>query len=356
MRKGFKIGKIEISEKNQALIIPEIGINHNGSLKTAFEMVDSAKRAGAHLIKHQTHIIDDEMSHEARNVIPGNSNLSIYEIMKQCALSEDEEKELKLYTESLGLEFLSTPFSRAAVDRLEKMDIKAYKIGSGEMNHFPLLDYVASFGKPMIVSTGMNRLEDVKRAVDILEKRQVPYALLHTTNLYPTPEYLVRLGAMQELMREFPDIIIGLSDHTVSNTACIAAIALGAKIVERHYTDKMERQGPDIACSMDETALRELLCSANEINQMLHGKKEPVAEEQVTMDFAFATLVAISDIKKGEKFTLDNLWAKRPGIGQFRAERFTEILGCYAACDIPKDTHINQEMISEIGTRLGESK
>lgn len=345
MSKYIRIGSIEISENSRPLVIPEIGINHNGSLKTAMEMVDSAKRAGARLIKHQTHVIDDEMSSAARKVIPGNADISIYEIMQKCALSEEEERELKVYTESLGMEFLSTPFSRAAAERLERIGVKAYKIGSGEMNHFPLLDYVASFGKPMIVSTGMNSINDVRKAVGILENRKVPYALLHTTNLYPTPVKLVRLGAMQELMREFPDTLVGLSDHTLNNNACIAAMALGARIVERHYTDRMDRNGPDIVCSMDEISLKNLLQAASEVPLMLNGKKEAAKEEQVTIDFAFATLVSIKNIKKGEIFTEDNLWAKRPGTGRIRAERYTEILGRRAACDIPCDTHIEEGMI-----------
>ncbi len=345
MRKSLKIGNIEISETSDALVIPEIGINHNGDLKTAFEMVKSAKRAGARLIKHQTHIIDDEMSAAAKKVIPGNADVSIYDVMKRCALSEEEERELKDYTESLGMEFLSTPFSRAAAERLERLGVKAYKIGSGEMNHFPLLDYVASFGKPMIVSTGMNSMENVRKAVEILERRKVPFALLHTTNLYPTPVELVRLGAMQELMREFPDVIVGLSDHTINNYSCIAAMALGAKIVERHYTDRMDRQGPDIACSMDEVALRELLQAASEVPRMLNGKKEAAVEEQVTIDFAFATLVTIKEVKKGEVFTKENLWAKRPGTGKIRAEFYERVLGHRAACDIPCDTHLEEGMI-----------
>lgn len=345
MRREIKIGNIIVDENSSTLVIPEIGINHNGDLETAFEMVRSAKRAGAKLIKHQTHVVDDEMSPAAQKVIPGNADISIYEIMKKCALSEAEEKELKDYTESLGMEFLSTPFSRAAAERLERLGVKAYKIGSGEMNHYPLLDYVASFGKPMIVSTGMNSISSVRKAVEILENRKVPYALLHTTNLYPTPAELVRLGAMVEMMNEFPNTLIGLSDHTQTNNACIAAITLGAKIVERHYTDRMDRQGPDIVCSMDETRLKELITAANEIPKMLNGKKEAAKEEQITIDFAFATLVAIKNIRKGEKFTRENLWAKRPGIGEIRAAKYEEILGHIATCDIPVNTHLEKRMI-----------
>lgn len=345
MKKEIKIGNIIIDDKNKPLVIPEIGINHNGNLKVAFDMVESAKRTGARLIKHQTHVIEDEMSIQAKKVIPGNAQISIYDIMKGCALNEEDEKALKEYTESLGMEYLSTPFSRAAAERLERLGVKAYKIGSGEMNHYPLLDYVASFGKPMIVSTGMNSIESISKAVEILERRGVPYALLHTTNLYPTPINLVRLGAMQELMMEFPQAYIGLSDHTLNNNACISAMALGAKIVERHYTDKKDRVGPDIVCSMDENELKQLLQAAEEIPFMLGGTKEPAREEKVTIDFAFATLVSVKGIKKGEIFTKDNIWAKRPGTGAIRAEKYYEILGRKAACDIEKDTHLDEGMI-----------
>jgi sialic acid synthase SpsE len=241
--------------------------------------------------------------------------------------------------------YLSTPFSRAAAERLERFGVSAYKIGSGEMNNYPLLDYVASFGKPMIVSTGMNGIEDVRKAVDILKKRGVPFALMHTTNLYPTPPELVRLGAMRQMMAEFPDIPIGLSDHTRSNTACIAAMALGAQIVERHFTDTMDRIGPDIPCSMDEIRLQELLAAAEDIPKMRGGEKRAAHEEQVTMDFAFATVVAIKPIKEGELFTEDNIWVKRPGTGGIPAEHYASLLGRSALCDIPEDTHLTYEMV-----------
>lgn len=265
------IGNITISSDAIPLVIPEIGINHEGSLELAKLMVDAAHRAGARLIKHQTHIPDDEMSHYARSVIPGNSSDSIYDIMSRCALSESDEYELMQYTRSLGMVFLSTPFSRAAADRLERFGVSAFKIGSGELNNYPLIRHIASFGKPMIVSTGMNDLEDIQRAVDILEASGVDYALMHTTNLYPTPIELVRLGAMQDMMKAFPDIPIGLSDHTTSNTACISAMVLGASLVERHFTDIKGRHGPDIVCSMDEHELHELLVSAKEIRVLRNG-------------------------------------------------------------------------------------
>lgn len=334
------IGNIRIGEGQSPLVIPEIGINHNGSLQVAKEMVDAAARAGARIVKHQTHVVDDEMAPCAKEVKPGNADISIYEVMSRAALNADEEKQLKEYVESKGMVFLSTPFSRAAANRLEKMDVLAYKIGSGELNNYPLIEHIAYFGKPMIVSTGMNDMASIERALDILERKNVPYALMHTTNLYPTPPRLVRLGAMQEMMRTFPNIPIGLSDHTLNNNACIAAISMGAKVVERHFTDRMDRNGPDIVCSMDEAGLKELLLAAQEVPQMLGGSKQAAPEEQVTQNFAFATVVTIRPVKKGETFTKENIWVKRPGTGEISAADFENVLGKCAADDIPSDTQL----------------
>ncbi len=345
MQGTMKIGTIEIGGNAAPLVIPDIGINHEGCLATAKEMVDAAKRAGAMLVKHQTHICDDEMSHTAKALIPGNAGVSIYDVISRCALSEEEEKELMDYTEAMGLVFLSTPFSRAAADRLEKFGVKAYKIGSGEMNNYPLLKHIAAFKKPMIVSTGMNDIRSISKAVGILEDTGVDYALMHTTNLYPTDPSLVRLGAMQEMMRAFPGVPVGLSDHTLTNTACIAAMALGAALVERHFTDTMDRPGPDIVCSMDARRLGELIRAAGDIAKMRGGTKRAAEEEQVTIDFAFASVVTIRPVAAGEEFTMDNLWIKRPGTGEIPAEKFEEILGRHAACDIKDDTQVTYAMI-----------
>ena len=343
----MKIGNRNIGPKYDPLVIAEIGINHNGSLKVAKEMVDAAYEAGAEIIKHQTHVVDDEMSHLAKKVVPGNADISIYDIMKKAALSEEDEKELKEYVESKGMIFLSTPFSRAAADRLERMGVQAFKIGSGECNNYPLVEHIAKFGKPMIISTGMNDIESIKKTVAIVEKYHVDYALLHTTNLYPTLPEQVRLGAMLELKDNFKNVIYGLSDHTCNNNACLAATALGASILERHFTDRMDREGPDIVCSMDKEALKELIQGSKEIHKMLGGKKEALKEEKVTIDFAFATVVTIKDIKKGEAFTKDNIWVKRPGVGEIRAEEFNNILGKHASADIKADTHLTYDMIQK---------
>ena len=329
-----------IGEAHLPVVIAEIGINHNGSLEIAKLMVDAAIQAGIEIIKHQTHVVKDEMSKEALKVIPGNSSKSIHQIMSECALNEEDEYALKEYVESKGAIFISTPFSRAAAERLERMNVKAYKIGSGECNNYPLIEHIASFGKPIILSTGMNAIEDIQEAVNIFRNYQVPFGLLHTTNIYPTPDHLVRLGAMTELKTNFVDAVVGLSDHTISNHASFGAIAMGASIIERHFTDSMKRDGPDIICSMDGPAASELLDGAKIIFQQRGGTKGPIPEEQATIDFAFATVVAIKNIKKGESFSKDNIWVKRPGTGEIKAKFFNDVIGSTALHNIKEDSHI----------------
>ena len=343
----FNIGERRIGYDYAPLVIAEIGINHEGSLAVAKQMVDAAKSAGIEFIKHQTHIVEDEMSSAAKHTIPGNADVSIYEIMRRCSLNEADELELKNYVEANGMIFISTPFSRAAADRLHKWNVLAYKIGSGECNNYPLIEHIASFGKPVILGTGMNTIASIQKAVAILEKYKIDYALLHTTNLYPTPNHLVRLGAMQEVQQAFPKAVVGLSDHTLTNHACFGAVALGASILERHFTDKLDRPGPDIVCSMDVQACKELIEGSKIIAQQRGGMKGPAAEEQVTIDFAFATVCAIKPIKMGDVFTHENLWVKRPGKGGILAEEYNNIIGKKATRDVAQDVQVQWEDIEQ---------
>lgn len=343
MNNFFEIAGRKIGLDYKPLVIAEIGINHEGSLKVAKEMVDAAKAAGVEVVKHQTHIVEDEMSSAAKNTIPGNADVSIYEIMRRCSLDEEDELALKKYVEELEMIFISTPFSRAAADRLNKWNVPAYKIGSGECNNYPLLNHIASFGKPVILSTGMNTIESIAKAVAILQKHNVPFALLHTTNLYPTPNHLVRLGAMVEIQQAFPGAVIGLSDHTITNHACFGAVALGASILERHFTDRMDRPGPDIICSMDVASCRELIEGSNIIAEQRGGHKGPAKEEQVTIDFAFATICTIQPVAAGEVFTKENIWVKRPGKGGIIAEEYEDVLGKTASRNLVIDQQVNYE-------------
>lgn len=347
MNNVFEIAGRKIGKDYAPLVIAEIGINHEGSLKTALEMVDAAIEAGAEVIKHQTHIVEDEMSSAAKKVIPGNADVSIYEIMRRCALNEADERTMKTYVEKNGAIFISTPFSRAAAERLKNMDVPAYKIGSGECNNYPLLNHIASFGKPIILSTGMNTIESISKAVSVFEKHKVQYALLHTTNLYPTPNHLVRLGAMVEMAAHFPGIVYGLSDHTLTNHACLAAVALGASILERHFTDHKGRTGPDIVCSMDKQECADLITESSMVHSMLGGKKEPAKEEQVTIDFAYASICTIQNINAGDIFTTDNIWVKRPGKGGILAEEYEKLLGKKATREILSDEQLQWDEVGD---------
>ncbi|PMI35243.1 polyhydroxyalkanoate biosynthesis repressor PhaR [Enterovibrio norvegicus] len=338
----FEISGRKVGLDHDPLVIAEIGINHEGSLDVAFQMVDAAIEGGAEIIKHQTHVVEDEMSGEAKNVIPGNADVSIYEIMDRCSLNEEEETKLKNYVEEKGAIFISTPFSRAAAERLERMDVPAYKIGSGECNNYPLLDLIASYGKPVILSTGMNDIPSIQKAVKIFRKHETPFCLLHTTNLYPTPDHLIRIGAMEQLQEAFPDAVVGLSDHSIDNLACLGAVAAGASVLERHFTDSKDRPGPDICCSMDAKECAELIAQSARMAKMRGGKKEPAKEEQVTIDFAYASVVTIAQIKAGEEFTRDNLWVKRPGTGDFLADDYEELLGKKATTDIVADIQLKK--------------
>lgn len=342
MRKSieFEIQGRVVSEEEPPLIIAEIGINHGGSLNTAISIVDAAIDTGAEVIKHQTHIVEDEMSNEAKSVIPSHTEENIFDIMAQCALSKKEEYELMQHVKERNRIFISTPFSRAAVDRLVEFDVPAFKVGSGECNNYPLIKHIAQFGKPVIMSTGMNSIETVKPSVEIFRQAKIPFALLHCTNIYPTPPELVRLGAMEKLKEAFPDAVVGLSDHTTSNYTCLGAIALGACILERHFTDTMDREGPDIACSMDPQALDDLIQGSKDIFLARGGHKEPVQEEKATMDFAFASVVSIREIKNGETLGKNNIWVKRPGGGDYSAEQFESLLGREARVNIPNGRQI----------------
>lgn len=322
----MKIGKLEIS-KTEPLIIAEIGINHSGSLALAKQMVKAAIEGGADIIKHQTHIVEDEMTAEAKNVIPPNDPRSIWQIMKDTSLSLEEEVELKNYTESMGGTYISTPFSRAAADFLDSIDVPAFKIGSGECSNLALVKHISNFGKPVIMSTGMHSLDQISKSVDILEKSGVQYALLECTNLYPSPPENVSLQGILDLQKAFPNAVVGFSDHSIGPHMAIASVALGAKIIERHFTDTRYRKGPDIINSMDPSELRFLKDRSKEIAVALNNPKIRTKEEESVYAFARSSIVADKDLEPGTVLKETDIWARRPGTGPISGELFYEIVG-----------------------------
>ena len=336
----IKIGKRIVGKDKEPLIVSEIGINHNGSLDLAIKIADSAIDAGAEIIKHQTHVLDDEMANISKKIIPGNSNKSIYDIIKNCSLSEKKEEKLMQHIKSRGKIFFSTPFSRKAVERLEKFKVPLYKIGSGECNNYPLIEYICKKKKPIIMSTGMNSIKTIAPAVKIIRKYKVPFALLHCTNIYPTPHRLVRLNAMLELKKTFKDAIIGLSDHSRTIYPCLAAITMGASIVEKHFVHSKKIKGPDISSSMDKNELSELIKASKIIFESKGGVKKPLKEERKTIAFAFASIASLKDIKKGDKFTNINIFPIRPGNGYYKVKDFTKLLKYRANKNIKRGEQI----------------
>jgi len=341
MPSSLTIAGRKIGLEHAPFVIAEIGINHEGDFQKAIRMVDDAAAAGCECAKFQSHVIEDEMI--PNDVVPGNAKESIWDIMKRCALTEAEEIELKRYVEAKGMIYMCTPFSRAAAVRLERLGVAAYKIGSGECNNYPLIKHIAAYGKPVILSTGMNDLESVAPAVEILRIAKVPFALMHCTSMYPTPYNKVRLGALGAMAERFPDAVLGLSDHSMGNYTCFAAVPLGARILEKHFTSDKSWPGPDVPISIDPRELRELIEGSRAIHEALGGSKGILTEEKPTIDFAFACVVSIGQIPAGGTLTMENVWVKRPGTGEIKAVHFEGLLGRKVKRAIPVNAQLRWE-------------
>jgi sialic acid synthase SpsE len=337
---AMKIGSRVIGPEHPPLVIAEVGINHEGQVNKALELVDAAADAGAELVKFQTHITDKEMI--PTDMKPGKiSDERLWDIIKRCELTNEEEAKVQARCAQKGLIYLSTPFSREAADLLNERGVPAFKIGSGECNNLPLLKHIAEFGKPIILSTGMNDLKSIHRSVDLIQSYKVPLSLLHCTSMYPTPYEKVRLGAITELQREFPGVPIGLSDHSLGIWTSLGAVALGACVIEKHFTISRNWPGPDTKISIEPQELKDLVEGSKAIWLARGGSKNVLAEEKPVIDFAYATVVSIRPIKKGEAFGLGNLWVKRPGTGKILADKLEALFGLTAKRDIPIDTQLD---------------
>jgi N-acetylneuraminate synthase len=290
-------------------------------------MVSAAHRAGCEMVKHQTHFVEDEMTDEAKGIFPPNADVSIWEVMARCALSKDDEIALKKHAEDLGLIYISTPFSRAAADFLNDIGVPGFKIGSGEANHVPLIRHIASFGKPVILSTGMQTIDSLRPSVQALDDAGIDYALLECTNLYPSPPEIVSLQGITELRNAFPRAVIGFSDHSIGPEMALSAVALGACILERHFTDTRYRKGPDIPCSMDPAELRFLIDRSREIQIALNNPKVRTAPEEDVYRFARGSVVADRDLPAGHAVTAPDIWARRPGSGEISVQHFDRLIG-----------------------------
>ena len=338
----MKIGNRKIGYKFKPLIICELGINHFGKLSVAKKMVDLAHKNGADAIKNQTHILAAEMIDSAKKVIPPNAHKSIYEVIKNNHMSFENEIILKKYVEKKNMLYLSTPFSKEEAYKLNELGVKAFKIGSGECNNLPLIEEIAKFNKPIILSTGMNDLTSIKKSVGILERYNSKYAILHCVSEYPANYKNLKLDFIQVLKKNFPNAIVGYSDHSIGITPCISALSKGACIIEKHFTDNKKRKGPDIICSMDPAELK-LLKTSSEIIYHSNGSNKKITNiEKKTSNFAFSSVVSTRDIFKNEKLSTKNIWVKRPGLGYFPAKDFKKMLGKKAKNFIKENTFIKK--------------
>lgn len=312
-------------------VIAEAGVNHNGSVKNAFKMIDCAKECGCDCIKFQTFKTDalvtsnaPKADYQMRNTNGSNNQFAM---LKSLELNDREFEELKAHCNEIGIEFMSTPFDIESVDVLEKIGVTRYKISSGDINNKQLLQYVAKTGKSMVVSTGMSTIEEVRKAVDWIEQvgnHQI--TLLHCTSNYPTSYDEVNMKAMQTLQQKF-GYPIGYSDHTKGDLASIVAVAMGATVIEKHFTLDKNMEGPDHKASLNVEELKEMVDDIRAVETIMgSGVKQPMKSELNTRSVARKSVVLAHNIQKGEILKKEDLVLKRPGNG-LAPEYLDELIG-----------------------------
>lgn len=326
---------------SKVLIIAEAGVNHNGNLELAKELAYKAKKCGADIVKYQTIDVDALVSENAKMAEYQKENIgkeeSQKDMLKQVVLSYEDFVILKRYCDKINIKFLSTPFDLGSIDFLEKIGCDLWKIPSGEITNYPYLVKIAGTNKPIILSTGMSTLEEIHEAVKILsENGSGEITLLHCNTQYPTPYKDVNLRAMLTLKEEF-GCRVGYSDHTLGIEIPVAAVALGAEVIEKHLTLDRSMEGPDHKASLEPTELAEMIrCVRNVEIALGDGEKRPMPSEISNKSVARKSIIASRDIKKGEVLTEENLTTKRPGDG-ISPMRWKETIGTKAIRDFGKD-------------------
>lgn len=317
----FKIGNKTIGHNRPVFIIAEAGVNHNGRLDLALKLVDAAKEAGADAVKFQTFRAEQLAAESAKMAVYQKKNLGKEEsqlaMLKKLELKENFYQPIIKRCEEKGIIFLSTPHGGfESVDFLQKIGAPAFKFGSGDLTNLPVLAYAAKFKKPMILGTGMANMKEVKEAVSAIKKAgNDKIVILHCTTNYPCPPEEVNLSAMASMMREI-SILVGYSDHTLGSQTSIMAATLGACVIEKHLTLDKTMPGPDHIASSDPQEFKSTVESIRKVKIIMgSATKKPNKSEIPLIKIARKSLVALSGIKKGEKFTKNNLGIKRPGSG-----------------------------------------
>lgn len=312
MNQRIRIGNRWIGKKCPPFIIAEAGINHNGDIRKAEALIDAAAACSADAIKFQTHIPEKEMLKEGFSA--GYIGKSFFSLLKSCELSEKDHIRLKKRAAGRKIIFLSTPFSREAADFLEKLNVPLFKTGSGELSNIPLLTHIARKGKPMIISTGMSSLSEIDRTVKAVAKYNKNIILAQCTSTYPALYKNINLGAIDVLRRRYK-VPVGLSDHSFGIYTCLGAAALGAAVLEKHFTLDRKWPGPDQAASIIQAELKELVAGAKAVFAAMGPDKKVIPQEGPVRKMANESVVSIRGISPGERLSLDNTWVKRPGTG-----------------------------------------
>lgn len=325
----------------KTLIIAEAGVNHNGSIVIAKRLAQIAKECGADIVKYQTVNLDCLVSESAQMADYQKQNIgketSQKDMLQKLLLKKDEFVELAAYCKEIGIGFLSTPFDIDSIGFLEGLGCERWKVPSGEITNLPYLEKIAETGKPVILSTGMSTMDEVGAAYRLLQENGAgKITLLHCTTEYPAPFADVNLLAMQTLRETF-GCAVGYSDHTRGIEISLAAVAMGAGIIEKHFTLDRNMEGPDHKASLEPEELKTLVTSIRNIETALgDGKKRPMQSELGNMAVARKSIIAARDIKKGELLDAGNLTTKRPGSG-ISPMKWYEVLGTAAIRDFQKD-------------------
>jgi len=336
---SLKIGSRAIGAGQPCFVIAEAGINHNGDVKIAAELVDAAASAGADAIKFQTHFPEHEMlKGGATAAYVGES---LFDLLTRTALSKEAHVEMRDLAARKGIVFMSTPFSREAADFLESIGVPAYKTGSGELTNIPLQRHIARKGKPMIVSTGMSTPEEIDATVRALREEHAHFALMHCTSTYPTPYEHVQLGCIAALQGKY-GVPVGFSDHTLGTGVSLAAVASGANLFEKHFTASRSLPGPDQQGSTEPKELEALVKDIRAIERSLGATKTIQPGEQDVRDMALHSVVTIRDVAAGATIDKDDVWVKRPGTG-IPARELPSVIGRMAKRAIAKDRLVTRD-------------
>ena len=329
---------------NKTFIIAEAGVNHNGSLEMAFQLIDVAVAAGVDAVKFQTFKAEKVITVNAPKAgyqkETTGSDESQLEMVKKLELDETAHIQLYQYCQHKGIHFLSTPFDLESIDLLSRLGLEIFKIPSGEITNLPFLRKLGALKKRLVMSTGMADLSEVEAALDVLTESGTPLeniTVLHCNTEYPTPVQDVNLKAMLTIRNAFPGISVGYSDHTPGFEVAVAAVALGAAVLEKHFTLDRNLTGPDHKASLVPDELKDMVVAIRNIEKAFgDGVKRPSPSELKNRSIARKSLVAIRPIKTGELFSADNITAKRPGTG-ISPMRWDEVLGQTAQKDYEKD-------------------